>query len=405
MARQSGFLSTLSLRRATENSLSTLYNVAISIHALLAESDNAHGNTSFIQTISIHALLAESDLSLSISVLWTVVFLSTLSLRRATWLRVLEVTRNAHFYPRSPCGERPLTDDVSTGGKIHFYPRSPCGERPKKTLIAGRITSISIHALLAESDYLDAWKSCYVCGISIHALLAESDNVVVHSAHPHKSFLSTLSLRRATVMPFFCDFPAQFLSTLSLRRATSYFILKIKSIKISIHALLAESDCFSVPYWFKVTISIHALLAESDIAFLFYNSICHKFLSTLSLRRATRMNWLRIAGVEDISIHALLAESDAGLQGGIHIAVRFLSTLSLRRATEREFQHLANLGHFYPRSPCGERHRTVCGLHSDYVYFYPRSPCGERLAKQCRSISNVIFLSTLSLRRATGEGE
>ena len=56
--------------------------------------------------ISIHALLAESD-------------------------RVLEVTRNAHtdFYPRSPCGERRLTDDVSTGGKI-----------------------ISIHALLAESD-------------------------------------------------------------------------------------------------------------------------------------------------------------------------------------------------------------------------------------------------------------
>ena len=58
---------------------------SISIHALLAESDyhgryslrhsasflstlslrratNAHGNTSFIQTISIHALLAESDL-------------------------------------------------------------------------------------------------------------------------------------------------------------------------------------------------------------------------------------------------------------------------------------------------------------------------------------------------------
>ena len=41
-----------------------------------------------------------------------------------------------YFYPRSPCGERPLTDDVSTGGKI-----------------------ISIHALLAESDSKSAQNS------------------------------------------------------------------------------------------------------------------------------------------------------------------------------------------------------------------------------------------------------
>ena len=59
-----------------------------------------------------------------------------------------------------------------------------------------------------------------------------------------------------------------------------------------------------------VEISIHALLAESD--FITTITICtaSKFLSTLSLRRATRLGlpgWLRVL----ISIHALLAESDS----------------------------------------------------------------------------------------------
>ena len=101
-----------------------------------------------------------------------------------------------HFYPRSPCGER-------LGGKSgrttikHFYPRSPCGERLTQFWRLRPKYPISIHALLAESDMLAArWvlltliflstlslrratlgagKSCNVCGISIHALLAESD--------------------------------------------------------------------------------------------------------------------------------------------------------------------------------------------------------------------------------------
>ena len=56
-------------------------------------------------------------------------------------------------------------------------------------------------------------------------------------------------------------------------------------------------------------ISIHALLAESDAIDKWDKNDFYKFLSTLSLRRAT-------AGVNSmltliqISIHALLAESD-----------------------------------------------------------------------------------------------
>ena len=55
--------------------------------------------------ISIHALLAESDGS-----------------------GVARLASRAHFYPRSPCGERPLRQlQFALCG--NFYPRSPCGER------------------------------------------------------------------------------------------------------------------------------------------------------------------------------------------------------------------------------------------------------------------------------------
>ena len=56
----------------------------------------------------------------------------------------------------------------------HFYPRSPCGERRHKRPLTGHALAISIHALLAESDG-DAWYIMRKCAISIHALLAESD--------------------------------------------------------------------------------------------------------------------------------------------------------------------------------------------------------------------------------------
>ena len=41
------------------------------------------------------------------------------------------------------------------------------------------LLNISIHALLAESDYLGARKSRNVYRISIHALLAESDLLII----------------------------------------------------------------------------------------------------------------------------------------------------------------------------------------------------------------------------------
>ena len=55
------FLSTLSLRRATEEITTMNIDVTISIHALLAESDSLSLPSRAVWIISIHALLAESD--------------------------------------------------------------------------------------------------------------------------------------------------------------------------------------------------------------------------------------------------------------------------------------------------------------------------------------------------------
>ena len=78
----------------------------------------------------------------------------------------------------------------------------------------------------------------------------------------------------------------------------------------------------------------------------------------------------------------------------------FLSTLSLRRATARPPATAPTAVYFYPRSPCGERH-SASPWQAGYMDFYPRSPCGERPAVIKNRTAFSVFLSTLSLRRAT----
>ena len=123
--------------------------------------------------ISIHALLAESDNAKDVLTALNNIFLSTLSLRRATHydnynLHCVEISIHAllaesdepespivaydnDFYPRSPCGERHPSLS-GTAQHTYFYPRSPCGERLWPGLLARPFFIISIHALLAESD-------------------------------------------------------------------------------------------------------------------------------------------------------------------------------------------------------------------------------------------------------------
>ena len=146
-----------------------------------------------------------------------------------------------------------------------------------------------------------------------------------------------------------------FLSTLSLRRATLRVLDGSKSSIISIHALLAESDSigpliFSVQPRFLSTLS----LRRATHAYMLVLWVL-RFLSTLSLRRATVQPRKTEVPGAIISIHALLAESDAKKTSIAGRITLFLSTLSLRRATFASSFSIFWICHFYPRSPCGER--------------------------------------------------
>ena len=145
-------------------------------------------------------------------------------------------------------------------------------------------------------------------------------------------FLSTLSLRRATPPDTAGLWQWEFLSTLSLRRATRPRRCPPAQARISIHALLAESDPLQCGRGRGRAISIHALLAESD--------------------SATRRN--------TASRLYFYPRSPCGERRRVRRRYRydraFLSTLSLRRATHYLGRYKRPyLPHFYPRSPCGER--------------------------------------------------
>ena len=135
-------------------------------------------------------------------------------------LLIIPPIPTSHFYPRSPCGERPCQWRRSVKLFRHFYPRSPCGERPWAR--GSRVTYVEI---------------------SIHALLAESDLFFQNQFFIHNLFLSTLSLRRATLWAWMGDLNYEYFyprSPCGERRVEgdNFFYYA----DISIHALLAESD-------------------------------------------------------------------------------------------------------------------------------------------------------------------
>ena len=280
-----------------------------------------------------------------------------------------------YFYPRSPCGERPKTNQ---GGTHHenFYPRSPCGERQTVVnnivFVSGFLSTLSLRrATLANKTPFEKFEDFYPrspCG--------ERQRAENH-ANSQQKFLSTLSLRRATG------------SNQTIISKTNHFYPRSpcgerrESRQPCAHPtrdFYPRSPCGERPRQdlingIRLIISIHALLAESDprIATIrrqtanFYprspcgerrkmqkkNETAKKFLSTLSLRRATLFDSFDVQPLP-ISIHALLAESD------------FIT----RQATP-------STSYFYPRSPCGERPDVVSVQHGRQN-FYPRSPCGER---------------------------
>ena len=303
---------------------------------------------SFLSTLSLRRATVPSLSSLTV----LSIFLSTLSLRRATQFQHLWVPL-VGFSIHALLAESDPTQYARRSAHTFFYPRSPCGERP-----------------------LWCWLNNVQIAFSIHALLAESDRSARMSGTPRLVFLSTLSLRRATGgVETQCRYDF-FLSTLSLRRATEQYQ---KIIKREL---------------FLSTLSLRRATPGNcqnsfDAAIFYPRSPCGErresiqrcidmmsFLSTLSLRRAT-VPYHERSGAQCFSIHALLAESDqrrssTGDDGG-----NFLSTLSLRRATPAGLADNAP-GVFSIHALLAESDGAYRGARQSRPLFYPRSPCGER---------------------------
>ena len=167
----------------------------------------------------------------------------------------------------------------------------------------------------------------------------------------YKIFLSTPSVRRATLYYTVDTVDWVFLSTPSARRATS----------CRRRMRCGQQDFYPRPPRggrlilddagdAALVISIHALREEGDGTDPIFIDDALVFLSTPSVRRATSPSDIRPQPV-GISIHALREEGDdKGMMPQLS-AILFLSTPSVRRATLSLPSRLCASTDFYPRPP------------------------------------------------------
>ena len=211
---------------------------------------------------------------------------------------------------------------------VHFYPRSPCGER-RRTEQPRRRAQTFLSTLSLRRATIRAPGRSAAQSISIHALLAESDLI----------FIKNNSL------------PILFLSTLSLRRATP----RVPRLSSSPHNFYPRSPCGERQF-----------LAGGH-----YRPRPNFYPRSPCGERHNSRRFLRPQN--GISIHALLAESDDTIAKG--------------------WDRLCN---FYPRSPCGERLKREASESIGTFHFYPRSPCGERpMVRQPKPVRNDISIHAL----------
>ena len=216
--------------------------------------------------ISIHALRGEGDMWLRSGMVSGFIFQSTPSVGRATTIKFVEciyLSISIHALR----GEGDYPQKLSACPREYFNPRPPWGGRP----------------------------SC------------------AHDLTNNKSFQSTPSVGRATLVRDFSSDFGEFQSTPSVGRATKFNTVPSLVNKISIHALRGEGDAYR-----------HGLI----------NHVRGKFQSTPSVGRATRRLSLRLQGQKVFqstpSVGRATLADDVSFCGA-----KFQSTPSVGRATVR----------------------------------------------------------------------
>ena len=303
------FLSTPSVRRATQGSRGSSRGHHISIHALRTEGDVVEAYYALCTfKISIHALRTEGD--------------------RATRPKCPPQT---NFYPRPPYGGRHV-ECTRLIADADFYPRPPYGGRRVLPALIAADFIISIHALRTEGDRCFSLATRILADFYPRPPYGGRPQHVFQHAEQF-AFLSTPSVRRAT--QFACILHAQcayFYPRPPYGGRPCTLPVELRQHNISIHALRTEGDRQKAKRCADVKlISIHALRTEGDVADFHRVITLQQFLSTPSVRRATSKSKRR-SKVLSISIHALRTEGDV-------LSMRF------------SFQ----AAHFYPRPPYGGR--------------------------------------------------
>ena len=215
----------------------------------------------------------------------------------------------------------------------------------------------------------------------------------------------------------------KFQSTLSSRRATAHHPLHTQpNTKISIHALLTESDLTGSPPTTAPTdfnprsphgerpipsirtfhpsrISIHALLTESDSTATYLD--LDGTISIHALLTESDLRLYRLSPLDSISIHALLTESDSfAASSWLRKSISIHALLTESDSSECFLRHPRR--NFNPRSPHGERpppqHRLpphpAISIHALLTE-------SDHLQQRWQHRYLLQFQSTLSSRRAT----
>ena len=237
-------------------------------------------------------------------------------------------------------------------------------------------------------------------------------------------FQSTLSLRRATAAPLAAfDCLNGFQSTLSLRRATLTADVAHRERKISIHALLAESDlifchrCVMLAHNFNPRSPCgerRTVFAACVVCGDFNpRSPCGERLLRHGHTQVPRdfnprspcgerpAAIVTLSQSEGISIHALLAESDAkpvtNPQHGPNFNPR--SPCGERRAAHPlgQLVHIISIHALLAESDRSNRDHPEAGTNISIHALLAESDCWRREGAR----SAPSFQSTLSLRRAT----
>ena len=152
-----------------------LFTFPISIHALLAESDGISsiriiGFSGFLSTLSLRR--ATPKCSVHDSKLEK--FLSTLSLRRATTHKCAQQPKQPNFYPRSPCGERQSIFKNNILCSLFLSTLSLRRATFQTSKLCNLLLTFLSTLSLRRATYRQGEKQANQ-SISIHALLAESD--------------------------------------------------------------------------------------------------------------------------------------------------------------------------------------------------------------------------------------